>query len=139
MKKRIHSSLIVSSILMAMMIMPLLVFAQPSGPPTTCTLKHDLSSQVTGCGKGATIQMNSAQSICCAVDAVMTVTDWVFYILLVAVVLMVVIGGFMYLTSAGDPAKASKGRSLIIFALIGLIIAVFARAIPSIVMSFLGV
>jgi len=138
MNKKILSSLVLGSILLGV-IAAGLIFAQPVGPPTQCTLKHDLSTQVPGCTQNADIDMSSELSICCAIDAVMTVTDWIFYVLLVAVVLMIVVGGFMYLTSAGDPGKASKGRTLIIFAIIGLIIAVFARAIPSIVMGFLGV
>jgi len=71
-------------------------------------------------------------------NTIYSVIDWVFYVLLAVVVVMIVIGGFYFVTAAGDPERASKGRQLIIYALIGLIIALLARLIPALVRFFMG-
>lgn len=56
---------------------------------------------------------------------------------LVAVV-FVIIGGFMMLTSSGNPERVASGRTTIINALIGLVITVMAAALVSVVGSNLS-
>lgn len=51
-----------------------------------------------------------------------------------AAVAFVIYGGFMYLTSQGEPDKAAGARHTIINAVIGLVIAVLATSI----VSFIG-
>lgn len=51
---------------------------------------------------------------------------------LVAVV-FIVIGGFQYMTSAGDPGKTKKAKDTILYAAIGLIVCVLAFAIVNFV------
>lgn len=53
---------------------------------------------------------------------------------LVAVV-FVIYGGFLYLTSAGDPGKVKKGKDAIVYALIGLVIVGLAFAIVNFVIA----
>ncbi len=53
----------------------------------------------------------------------------VFGIIGALALLIITISGFRYITSAGDPQKASEARSGIIYALIGLIVAISAQAI----------
>ena len=48
-------------------------------------------------------------------------------------VIMVVIGGFMYTISAGDAGKVKNAKNTILYAVIGLVIAIFATAIVSFV------
>lgn len=44
-------------------------------------------------------------------------------------VLFIVIGGLRYVLSDGDPQGASKARSTVVYALVGLVIAISAEAI----------
>lgn len=54
-------------------------------------------------------------------------------------VIYVIIGGFSYMTSAGDPGKAKKARDTILYAVLGLIVCALAFAIVNFVInSFLG-
>jgi len=55
------------------------------------------------------------------------VSDWIFYLGLVLVPLMIVIGAFMMLTSAGEPGRVKKGKSLIMWTLIGFAIILFSK------------
>ena len=75
----------------------------------------------------------------CLLNTIYTVTNWIFYIMTLIAVLMIVFGGFTYITAAGDPAKAGKGKTILTYAIIGLAIALVAKLIPSLVRFILGV
>ncbi len=49
--------------------------------------------------------------------------------------LMITVSGLRYITSAGDPQKASKAKNGIIFALVGIMIAIIANAIVAFVVN----
>lgn len=53
----------------------------------------------------------------------------------IAAVIMIVISGFQFITSAGDPQKVATARQTILYAVIGLIIAALAQALVSFVLS----
>jgi len=50
-------------------------------------------------------------------------------------VLFVVIGGFRYIVSGGDPQAVSKAKNTIIYALVGLAVAIAAEAIVAFVLG----
>ena len=47
----------------------------------------------------------------------------------IVAVVFIVYGGVLYVTSAGDAAKAAKARSTILWAVVGLVIVMLAAAI----------
>ena len=47
----------------------------------------------------------------------------------VAAVIMVIVGGFKFITSGGDSNKAASARNTVVYALVGLVIVAFAQAI----------
>ena len=47
----------------------------------------------------------------------------------IAAVIMMMVGGFMYITSNGDAGKATTGRNTIIYAVVGLLIIALGQAI----------
>lgn len=49
--------------------------------------------------------------------------------------LMIVIGGINYILSGGDPSKAGRAKNTIIYALVGLVIAMSAYAIVAFVIG----
>lgn len=51
-------------------------------------------------------------------------------------VVMVIYGGYQYITSAGNEEKATSGRQTIFYALIGLVIIVLSFVIVSAVLNF---
>ena len=124
--------------LLAVLAIPLLSLSQ-SGPATSCNLTHDVG--VTGCPAAGVCNFdtNSQCGMCCVLNAVYTVTDWVFFLLVAVVSLLVIYGGFTIATAGGAPEKVNSGRGLILWAMIGFAVALLARAIPSIVKSVLGV
>jgi len=66
------------------------------------------------------------------------VTNFIFVILLVAAVIFIIIGAFQFVTAGGKPESISEARSKIIYAIVGIVIALFAKAIPAVVTNFLG-
>ncbi len=70
-------------------------------------------------------------------DVIRKVINWALYFAAIIAVIFIIIGGFMYITSAGDPGKATKGRTTLVNALIGLTIIVLSYLIVQIVYNFL--
>lgn len=59
---------------------------------------------------------------------VQTALTVVIAIIAIVAMLFVVIGGARYILSQGDPQAAAKARSTIIYALVGLVVAILAQA-----------
>ncbi len=72
-------------------------------------------------------------------NVIYTATNWLFMIIMLIAVIMIVVGGFTYMTASGDPEKAGKGKTIIVYALIGIAIALFAKVLPSIIRFIMGV
>lgn len=54
----------------------------------------------------------------------------VFFIIVgIGSTIMVVIGGFKYVLSSGDPGKVTSAKNTIIYAIVGIVIALLAQAI----------
>ena len=53
----------------------------------------------------------------------------------VVVLIMVIYGGFEFVTSGGDSAKSAKGRNTVFYALIGLVIVALAQVIVKFVLK----
>jgi len=99
-----------------------------------------VGTDLTACTVGKVGQDANIDSwgMVCLINTVNSVTNWLFYLLIIAVVLMGVIGGALYMTSAGDAEKAGKGKSIITYAIIGLVLALVARLVPSVVRMIVG-
>ena len=70
-------------------------------------------------------------------DQVNGIIKTIVEVLLMAVgaisIIMIVIGGILFALSSGDTQKAAKARSTILYAVVGLIVSVFASAIVNFV------
>jgi len=56
-----------------------------------------------------------------------------------ALFVMILVGGFAFLTSGGDPKKAEQGRNTLTFAVLGLVLLIGAYLILRFVAEFTGV
>ena len=70
-------------------------------------------------------------------DIAKRVIEWALYLAAIIAVIFIIIGGFLYITSTGDPAKATKGRQTLVNALIGLAIIILSYLIVQVVYNFL--
>jgi len=136
--KKVFLSLILISLL-AVSTVPAMVLAQPV---ESCILKHDLSDFDPVCVEGEISEDDTgAWGMCCMLDAIYTVVDWIFFGLVALVAFFTIFGAFDILTAAGDPEKLKKGRERIMWAMVGLAglaVALLSRAIPSLVEAIIG-
>ncbi len=113
---------------------PLFVGAQEM--ITECTLRHDITIAGETHSKGETLSYET-HGVFCVMDAILTATDWIFAIVLAIAIIFVIWGAFTLITAGGSAEKALKGRNYIIYAVVGFIVALLAKAIPNIAKWFL--
>jgi len=163
MNKKIILSLI-AFVILATAVVPMVASAQAGAPDQCKITKQAVADQKRGdgtsmCGgKDSYCSFNLGETgtydpvsktfttsgikadcgVCCLLNSVYTVTDWIFIFLMALSALMIIVGAFEYVTSAGDPGKTEKGRNYIMYAAIGIAVALFAKAIPAIVRMMIG-
>jgi hypothetical protein len=67
-----------------------------------------------------------------------TLTSWLLWAVGAVCVIFVIIGGIKYATSGGDPEKVKSAKNTLLYALIGLAIAILANVIVSLVITATG-
>lgn len=90
------------------------------------TANSSTGSSSTICGA------NSSDS---APDIVKNVINTMLYILGIIAVIMIVIGGIRYTTSNGDSSQTKAAKDTILYAVVGLIVAIMAFAIVNFVVQ----
>jgi len=132
--------IVLLGLLFAGLVVPLaLVNAEASAPPLpeACVIRADPARVgVSGCpgiGTNCVYETNRDCGICCVIGTVLYITDWVFVVFVIIVVVMVLQGAFNILTAAGSPDKVAAGRNYIMYAALGFGLALLAKAIPAIV------
>ena len=66
---------------------------------------------------------------------VQVIINVILSVLGIVTVIMIILGGVQYTTSAGDPAKVAKAKNTIMYGVIGLVIALLAFAIVNFVLT----
>lgn len=69
---------------------------------------------------------------------VLAVIDDLLRVAGIVAVIFIIAGGFKFITSAGEPEAAASGRKTIMFALVGLVIALIAVVIVSFIGNSIG-
>ncbi len=72
-------------------------------------------------------------------NALSTLTDYLFTILLIVAVIFLIIAAFTFVTASGDPDKVGKARNFVLYALIGIAVAVAAKGLIALVQTIMGV
>ncbi|MBR3204280.1 hypothetical protein IKF81_01195 [Candidatus Saccharibacteria bacterium] len=66
---------------------------------------------------------------------VKTVVNWLLFIVGAASIIMIIWGGITYTTSAGDSAKVTKAKNIILYGIVGLVISLLSYAIVNLVIT----
>lgn len=66
------------------------------------------------------------------------IINWALAIAFIAAVIVLIYGGFLYITSAGNTEQATKGKTAIMNALVGVVIIVLSYIIVQIVYRFVS-
>jgi len=86
-------------------------------------------------GEGAPKTVPTAVSV---IGTLYAIVNWIFTILLISAVISILISGFFFITSAGDPEKFKKARMFLLYAVIGVLVAVTSYALVSFVAGIAG-
>lgn len=96
----------------------------------------------TGCEAGADTQFckdvnenKGTDRILGPTGIVTQITQTIIYITGAISVIMIVVGGLKYVLSAGDSAGVQSAKNTILYAIIGLVVTIFAQVIVSFVLS----
>ncbi len=67
------------------------------------------------------------------------IIDFLIKLALVVVPLVIVIAGYFFVASGGDPAKVTQARNMVLWALVGLLILLMAKGIIVLIEQVFGV
>ncbi len=111
------------------------------GQLSQCTLMHDFSGwSGIRCPASGVCEFTNASAdcaVCCVLDTVYTVTDWLFYGVVSIAIILVVLGAYKIMTAGGNPENVNVGRQYIMWSMVGLAVALLAKSIPAIVKALL--
>ncbi|GEM_PF-1932742 len=65
------------------------------------------------------------------VTVIEAITDWIFIILLVMAVIFILLAAFQFISGGGDPKAVAEARTKLIWAAVGIAVALLARGIPT--------
>ena len=129
--KKIFTAIVLSLGISAPLLLAQITFAQATAPTTTPT--SDASNQVcegiglaNGTKGGCDEKSGGGKGV---MDLVAAAINILSIVVGVAAVIMVMIGGFKYVTAGGDSNAIGSAKTTITYALIGLIIAFMAQII----------
>ncbi len=72
-------------------------------------------------------------------DSVMSgILNGVYFMIGIAAVISIIVGGIIYATSGGDPNGAKRGKDIILYAIIGLVVSLMAFVITGFVIARVG-
>ena len=67
-----------------------------------------------------------------------SITNWIFAILMVVAVIFIILAGFQYVTAGGDSDKVKMAWQKIMYAMIGVGVALLARGMVSLVTKMMA-
>ena len=63
--------------------------------------------------------------------ALYNIARWLWTILLIVAVISIIVGAYYFVTSAGNPDNLTKAKSMVLYAVIGLVVAGMAWGVVS--------
>jgi hypothetical protein len=108
----------------------------PAAATVSAAGYNPLKSACTGAGSGSAACGTNGKDPVSGNGGILTKASAILATLGgIAAVLIIIVGGFRYITSGGDPQKAASARNAIIGAMIGLVIIAAAETIVVFVVS----
>jgi len=110
-----------------------------TGPIGGCIMGRDV--KVSGCstaGQECNFDTNTKCGICCVLNTLYNVTNWMFIISVALSGIFIMLGAFQILMAGGNSENVDKGRHYITYAAIGLIAGLLSKAIPAVVRMAVG-
>ena len=126
------------------LIMPLLAFGLTTTVASQSARAETKKSTTTTYTLGSGIESAKGDGAADKIDGdngdatVKNIVNLMLWIVGVVSVIMLIFGSFRYVISNGDSTKVTAAKNTIMYAVIGLVLAIFAYAIVNFVISGLG-
>jgi membrane-associated HD superfamily phosphohydrolase len=117
---------------------------------TNCTVRADLTAsevtEISGGEKtdaidagGTPLDLNDgASSLLCTFSLIKYIANILFLVVTAVAVLLLFYAAFLYVTAGANTARTTQGKQVLMYAIIGLLLAAVARVIPSVVQGLIG-
>ncbi len=79
---------------------------------------------------------NTAPKLMSIID---TITNWIFAIFTVLTIIFVLLAAFQFVTAGGDAVKVGEARQKLIWASVGIIIALASKGLVPVIRNIVGV
>lgn len=120
-----------------------IVFALAAGilvayAPATVSAAHTQAHKAVCDGvafTGSTCDSTAGPSVA---GTIKTVINLLSFFIGVAAVVMIIIGGFKYITSSGDSSSVKSAKDTIVYAIIGLVVVALAQVVVKFVLKKVG-
>jgi len=66
------------------------------------------------------------------------IVDWLFTILLVVAAIFIIIAAYYFVTASGNPETVGKARNFVLYALVGVGVAVASRGLVLLIQTIVG-
>lgn len=124
----------VSVILASLLALPVIAFGVTTLTADSASAQLDLESGINSAkGTGAPDNVTEDDGL------IKKVVNLLLWAIGIVSVIMIIIGGIRYATSNGDSNNVTAAKNTIMYAVIGLVIAIFAYAIVNFVLTQIGV
>ncbi len=82
---------------------------------------------------GAQIKIENPLKYNTIEELIEAIINFLFTLALIVVPLVIVVAGYFFIVSAGDPVKVSKAKNMVIYALVGLLIIATSKGIIAVI------
>lgn len=89
-----------------------------------------VEAAVTTVGSAPDSNISSITDVVAVID---TIVNWFFAIIIGIAAIMIIYAGFLWMTSGGDEEKTGNARKTLIYALIGVVVAVVAKGLVTLI------
>ncbi len=128
------------------------VFSQAEKPIECCKLQHDMNSIDGACDEGDIVGPNADAhcpigritattpkwGLCCTVDAIYSVADYIFWVFFIVAVIAFSVAGYFFIVGGGDPNTLSKAKSMVFWGSIAVVVVVLSKIIPAAVKAIVS-
>lgn len=130
--------LLVIGLASSSLLLPSLIIPTLNGVASADITSNLCSGATSASGNGSTNcgQTSGQTNLSGGLNAIaQQITKWFSIIVGAVSIIMIIYGGFRYITSGGDSGKVGSAKNTIIYAIIGLIIVALAQLIVNLVLG----
>ncbi len=73
------------------------------------------------------------------IQIIINITNFIWRVFMIITVVAFLVAGFFYITAAGDPTKVTRANKMVLYSIIGVVVALLSGGMVALIQSFLEV